>query len=631
MATYLPTEDLLEMECTCRFLHRIIKDFMIGQDVTSKTGDALFWACENDNAGLVKYILDKGASPHTFFCFCGRPGERETSKAKAEYAAKTGRPLLEPVCEHDSSRPHVMYPKNGELVEVSALVLATRSNSLAVMKILLDHGAHVIEKNGVVIPGNIMPWDARLFKHRSVLSHARSVEAAEMLVKADPDAINDPANTRYMPLEVILAQRLDDTPSDQDKKDLFNIVKFLVSKGALPRRQNCRNMLLNTTFTGGPLQLALAVNCEDIVKLLLVSDRVGTEDQSDESTEAFIRLISPVSANQRFGPAPGSESKGAVKYRYIESFVMAGFPLNKPLMAGIYPLTLAIQEREQPTVEQLVHLGADSNFTDAVNMHPLALSVSKTRNLWVRDAAELNLPRLQINPALLEVCNVDGRSFHGEGFTPLMFAASDMIKPECFKALIDNGADVSLTGRLFPSSPTMSLLQCVLQGFPRAQNEEQEELYTSLDLLLLRPSRIAMRIPAFRHYFATTSWERRSVKVGEFFLHAESPDDFYTPDGESILKWAIENLYSHDMRAVAEIATPICSMMKSPNDRAACLDALFSPSRCKDYLEFGTLDLTLQMAEILLAQGMPEIEPIQGDTLLHRVCSITPRLADESR
>ncbi|UPK97437.1 hypothetical protein LCI18_008372 [Fusarium solani-melongenae] len=504
-----------------------------------------------------------------------------------------------------------MYPKNGHKIEeVSALVLATRSDSIAVIQFLLDHGAYVVEKKGVVIPGTIMPWDDRLFKHRSALSHVRSVEAAELLVKADPDAINDPANTRYTPLEVILAQSLTYGPSGE--QELCRVVEFLVSKGARSRRQHCRSFLLNTTFTGGPLQLALAINCEEVVKLLAESDRVGIEDQSGESTEAFIRLISPGAANRWFGVATGYEFRDMTRYRYLETFVKAGFPLNEPLVDKAYPLTLAIRDGTQHCIKELIRLGADANFTDDTNMHPLALSVCKTRSLWVRETSEMGLDKQQIIPYLLEACNIDGRSFHEEGFTPLMFATSDMIMPERFKTLIDNGAD------------------CILQGFPRA-HEQYEELYTSLDLFLLRPSQIALGFAAFRHYFVVTSWERRNAKLEELFRHMNYPDDLYTPEGESVLKWAIDNLYSHDMKVVVEIATPICGIMKDPNDKASCLNALFSPSRCNSYLEFGTLDLTLQMLDILTAQGLPAVDPIEGDTLLHRICSITPRLADEGR
>ncbi|KAL6352915.1 hypothetical protein LRP88_13391 [Fusarium phalaenopsidis] len=629
LATYLPAEDLLAMGSACRFLHRIVKDFMIGQDIASETGDALFWACENDHVDLVKYILEKGVSPHTYFCTCGKPGSRETSEARASHSARTGWPYFEPLCEHDSSRRHVMYPKNGhKFEEVSALVLATRSDSVAVIQILLEHGAHVVEKKGIVVPGTIMPWDDRLFKHRSALSHVRSVKAAELLVKADPDAINDPANTRYTPLEVILAQSMAYEPSGE--QELFRVVEFLVSKGAQSRRQHCRSFLLNTAFTGGPLQLALAINCEEVVKLLVESDRVGIEDQSGESTEAFIRLLSPGAANRWFGVVTGYQFRDVTRYRYLETFVKAGFPLNEPLVDKAYPLTIAIRDGTQNTIKELIRLGADANFTDDTNMHPLSLSVCKTRSLWVRETSDMGLDKQQISPHLLEACNIDGRSFHEEGFTPLMFATSDMIMPERFKTLIDHGADVSLAGRLLPSSPRINVLQCILQGFPRA-HEQHEELYTSLDLFLLRPSQIALGFAAFRHYFAMTSWERRNAKLEELFRHMKYPDDLYTPEGENVLKWAIDNLYSHDMKVVVEIAPPICGIMRDPNGKASCLDALFSPSRCKNYLEFGTLDLTLQMVDILTAQGLPAIDPIEGDTLLHRICSITPRLADESR
>lgn len=627
LAAYLPTKDLLAIGSACHFLHRIFKDFMIGKDIASETGDALYWACDNDHVDLVKYILEKGASPHTFFCTCGKPGSRETSKARERHAARTGRPYFEPPCEHDSSRRHVMYPKNGhKSEEVSALVLATRSNSVAVIQILLDHGAHVVEKKGVVIPGTIMPWDSRLFKHRSALSHARSVEAAKLLVKADPDAINDPANTRYPPLEVILAQHLAYDPSGE--QELSSLVEFLVSKGARPRRLHNRRALLDPTFTGGPLQLALAIDSEEIVKLLVESDQVGIKDQSGESTEAFIRLLGPSAANQWFRVTAGNQINFMTKYDHLETFVKAGFPLNEPLMGKAYPLTIAIRDGTPKTVEDLIRLGADVNFTDDTNMHPLALSVCKTRSLWVRDANEMGFDKQQINPHLLEACNINGRSFHEDGLTPLMFATSDMIMPERFKTLIENGADVSLTGRLLPSSPKINLLQCILQGFPKV-HEQHEESYASLDLVLLRPSRIALGFAAFRHYFVTISWERRNNKLEELFRHMKYPDYLYTPEGESVLKWAIDTLCSHDMKVVVEMAPPICKLMRD-NDKASCLNALFSPSRC-NYLEFGTLDLTRHMVEILTAQGLPAVDPIKGNTLLHRVCSLTPDLADESR
>ncbi|RMJ08111.1 hypothetical protein CDV36_012286 [Fusarium kuroshium] len=623
LATYLPTEDLLATGYTCRFLHRIIKDFMIGQDIASETGDALFWACKNDHVDLVKYILEKGVSPHTFFCSCGKPGSRWTSKARARNAARTGWPYFEPSCEHDSSRRHVMYPKNGfRAVEISALVLATRSNSLAVMQILLDNGAHVVEKKGVILPGNVMPWESKLFKHRSALTHIQSLKAAELLLEADPSAINDPVNTRYTPLEVVLARRMGYNLWGED--EFFGIIEFLISKGAWPRRQHDRSSLRNTTFTGGPLQLALVIGCEKIFKLLVESDRVGIKDQSGESTETFIRLLSPSAANQWFGVVMGYQLKDMTRYSsYLEILVKAGFPLNEPLVDEIYPLTLALRDGNQHAVKELIRLGADADFTDSINIHPLALSICKARSLWVRETTEMGLDTQQINPHLLEACDINGRSFHEEGFTPLMFATSDMIMPERFKDLIDHGADVSLTGRLFPSSPKLNVFQCILQGFPREHEQH--------DISLLRPTQIALGFPAFRHYYVATSWERRDAKLEELFRHMKYPDDFYTPDGENILKWAIDNLYSHDMKLVVELAPPICQIMRDPNnERASCLDALFSPSRCKDYLEFGTLDLTLEMADILTAQGLPAVDPIEGNTLLHRICSITPRLADES-
>ncbi|RSL69197.1 hypothetical protein CEP54_002475 [Fusarium duplospermum] len=611
LATYLPTDDLLAMGSACRFLHRIIKHFMIGQDIASETGDALFWACKNDHVDLVKYILEKGVSPHTYFCVCGKPGSRETSKARAIHAAKTGWPYFEPSCEHDSSRRHVMYPKNGfEVVEVSALVLATRSNSLAVMQVLLDNGAHVVEKKGVILPGTFMPWNSKLFRHRSALSHVRSLKAAKLLMEADPSAINDPANTRYTPLEVILARNLGHDALKEH--ELFSIVEFLVSKGAWSRRQHGRSFLRNTTFIGGPLQLSMAIDSEKVFKLVVESDRVGIEDQSGESTEAFLRLLSQSATNLRVGVPMGCQLKDATKYSYLEIFVKAGFPLNEPLVDKIYPLTIALRDGNQQTVKELIRLGADANFTDDINIYPLALNVCKTRSLWVRETSEMGLDTQQISPHLLKACNIDGRSFHEEGFTPLMFATSDMIMPERFKDLIDHGADVSLTGRLFPSSPKMNVLQCILQGFPR--DHEQH------DITLLKPTQIALGFAAFRHYFVKTSWERRNAKLEELFRHMKYPDDFYTPDGENILKWAIDNLYSHDMKVVVEIATPICGIMRDPNnERASCLNALFSPSRCKDYLEFGTLDLTSQMVDILTAQGLPAVDPIEGNTLLHRI------------
>ncbi|KAM0426234.1 hypothetical protein ACHAPT_008584 [Fusarium lateritium] len=608
------------MGSACRILHRIIKDHMVRQDIASRTGDALFWACTNDHTDLAKYVLEKGASPHTYFCTCGKPGSRKTSKARANHSSRTGRPFVEPLCEHDSNRSHVMYPKKGyKLTEVSALVLAARADSVAVMQILLDHGAQVVEKNWFSLPGSVMPWEIRTFRHRTALSHVRSAEAAKVLVKADPGAINDSANTRYTPLEIVLAQYITYDLPDRERRELFDIVKFLISKGARPRRQGCRSWLLDTTFTGGPLMLAMTINCEEIVKLILESDPVGVEDQSGESTEAFMCLLSPGAANERFGTATGYSVENNIKYLYLDAFVKAGFPLNKHVVDKLLPMTVAIRHKSDTTIRELIRLGADVNGTDDTNMHPISHVVCRTRSLWIRRLVPSRRHRQALNQDLLEVCNIDGRSFHQEGFTPLMFATSDMIMPEDFKALIDKGADVGVSGRLQPSSPPVNILQCILQGFPRHWGEEGDESYAVQLLDSLKPSPTVMGMAAFRRFFLGTSLHRRHAKLEEFFRHAKSPDAFYTPDGENILKWAFDNLYAHGMKNLVVVAPHICKMMRKPGDKGPALDALFSSSRCTGYLEFGTLELTFEMAELLLEEGLSETEAVGGDTLLHRV------------
>ncbi|KAF4969481.1 hypothetical protein FZEAL_10224 [Fusarium zealandicum] len=642
IASYLDSPDFKTLLFVCHYLSSFLQPRLVERDIAEKAYNSLFWACLYGEEELAKLALQKGADPNVVFVALKGPDNETPPNSLINGRLYTERRVF-------PTKTHFGKSLVVDQTTCSALVLATKQDHVGVIQLLIDNGATPDILGGINTISTRL-WIPPHARNREqapseALGHIRSVSAAKILLESHPEVINDIDENGLTALETVLKQscparfyRHHIAPPVTETQ-VCEMVSLLLSKGAQARR---RTPLQGQAIGPGLLLLALQTKCLRVVEIVLKSGQFNVNEGGEgaaEVAEAFHKALSGISPQDN----PGEQHS---TLRLIRMLLEAGISPNEPLRNGIRPLSLAVSGKAPEVINALIDAGADVDLTEPGVLHPLAADLYGLRNHLVgadepittnghrrvncigdplaRRWTEVDNPGF-INPRLLETADVNGRSCFSKGFTPLMLAASDMIKAEHFETLLKHGADPTSSGRLRNETGPFSVLRCILQGFPPPQKGDKHEIdffaYEEFEIkielkdLKLRKDRRHHIDAATHKVFGT----RRHAKLTAFIKHAKSPNAFYTARGKHILNWAIGYLHSTDLEWAAFMLAPHYWQTKRPRDQDLPLYNLLSPSRVMDYLEFGTLEQTYRIAEMLIKLGCKATDAIDGNTILHNL------------
>ncbi|KAF7549724.1 hypothetical protein G7Z17_g6211 [Cylindrodendrum hubeiense] len=557
-----------------RTIAAITSPWLLERDIKDKTYNSLAWACYFGDVTLAERCLEVGASPNVAFCH----DKPTTYRGSWIEGKKFDREYFEnPVFP---TRIVYGWPLLKGHAACSPLTLATNFNHIDVMRVLLDakpEPANVIDNR---IEDQICREHPRLlsfptFSHPVVLSHAQSASAAQLLF-------------------------------DNGAIDHIN------NKG-------------NTHWGGGPLIAAIDTRSASVVKLVLHSGSLSFDDPNGEFADAFMLAMG---SEKIIKEADEKWLDLSVKFstQLLDVFFSAGISPNEPILNFGQPLSLAVAEDLTWSTRLLVSRGADINYTDPYTLCPLAQALVSWPWDFITDRhLEEDLIDLVDCSLFTELfwlgADPNQPSFSPQGFSPLMFATSDKIPALAFEILIEFGADRGYIGQLTPDSPRLSVLQCLLLGFPQPSCGQEMGLFVNQKLYPLNYP--------FDGIFQTS----RCVKVVEkcrkakFEAFIEQPLDsvhFYTEDGMHILNWALEELRGFDLIWAIDMLIPQYASTKSPMDTESPLVTFFIPLRLGGSLEFGTLFQTCRFVERILKLGFRPSE-----SLLRRICNLSGDLCAE--
>ncbi|KAM6529212.1 hypothetical protein FALCPG4_007358 [Fusarium falciforme] len=481
---------------------------MMRRDIDDGVYNSLSWACYFGDVAIGRRCLEMGASPDAAFLLDPDrrllPFQKKPNWPDTYERGLTG--YSYEVTVHPTRKLGgipIFY--QSECSSCSALSLATRRDHVGMVKLLLSYGAKVIERRRPDTEPDDFPtrhlseWHGfqgagENYSHEAVISHVRSIEAAEALLGAGAAKhINHTGVDGYTPLETLLSSCSIYSNSLQPgltETQLHALVELFLKNGAQTARVN-RNT--------GCMTGALATGYLSIVKLILEH-------------------------------SPGVMD---AQHRQVLNLVF------------IIPL---------------VRAGAD----------------------------------------------VDQPSLRPGGFTPLMFAASDMVSDRIFLDLL----------ALVPAA-----------GIPPPTNFDWDGIEHNSSLqAILQPLHNDHEAEATTDSFW---WDRRCAKFTSLFANTESPG-FYTHDGRHYLHWAIDNLYYTNLEWAVDMLLPAYLANLRSSDDECPFWRLFSVTRVEKYLAFGTLYQTLRIAEKLVNQGISPKETEAGETILHRVCRLYQGMPDRA-
>ncbi|KAJ4308627.1 hypothetical protein N0V84_011988 [Fusarium piperis] len=477
------------------------------------------------------------------------------------------------------------------------------------VKLLLSYGANIVERRRPSLEPDGFPTRhlserhgfqgvGENYTHEAVISHVRSVEAAETLLRAGAAKnINHTGADGYTPLETLLSSCSIYNNSLRPglaETQLHALAKLFLENGAQTTRVN-----QNT----GCMTAALATGYLSIVKLIVEH---SSDVMDPEQHGHVLSLILSTSDLFEYGDRCPID-----RDRILGVLLDAGVSPNTSLDHAGPLLHTTLQLGRYRAAQMLLDRGADPNFTNISTVSPIT-------KVLCQCAGPTDFENEFIIPLVRAGADVDQPSLHPGGFTPLMFAASDMVSDRIFHDLIALGADRGVVCRLSPEYPPTSVVQCLLLGSPPTNFDwDGIEHNSSLEAIVQ-----ALHNDDEDEASADSFWlDRRATKFASLFANAESPG-YYTPDGQHYLHWAIDHLYYTNLEWAIEMLLPTYRASLRPSDDECPFWRLFSVARVNKYLAFGTLYQTLRIAEKLVNERLCPKETEGGETILHRVCRL---------
>lgn len=350
-----------------------------------------------------------------------------------------------------------------------------------------------------------------------------------------------------------------------------------------------------------------------MVELVLKSGSLSLQDSNGEFADALMLVLGSHKALKRGAPICLGLS---FSKQLFDIFFSTGISPNESLPGFGRPLSRAVAEDLAWSVSLLISHGADINYTDTNTLCPLAQAmVSFPHNFLAGHFLEDDIISLVDDSLVTELsilgANMDQPSCTPEGFTPLMFATGDRVPSLVFDILIEFGATRENTGRLHPGGPKLSVLQCLLSGFPPAQDAA---FCAKHELRSLRYSfNYAIEDPK---YLKAVEKCRKS-KFESLIQPPLDPATFHTEDGVHVLHWAIENLQGWDLAWAMDMLIPQYASTETSLDTKSPFLTFFHPDRVRNSMAFGTLFQTCRFVEGIVELGFqPE------DSLLLRICKL---------
>ncbi|KAI8711227.1 F-box domain-containing protein [Fusarium sp. LHS14.1] len=607
--------DQADIKCllqTCRNLAATVAPIMMRRDIDDGIYNSLSWACYFGDVAIGRRCLDMGASPDAAFLldpdrrllpFQRKPNwpdtyERGLTEYSYEVTAHPTRKL---------SRIPLFY--QSECSSCSALSLATRRDHVGMVKLLLSYGAKVIERRRPSPEPDDFPtrhlseWHGfqgvgENYSHEAVISHVRSIDTAEALLGAGAAKyINHTGADGYTPLETLLSScsiYSNSLRPGLTETQLHALVELFLNNGAKTTRVN-RNT--------GCMIGALATGYLSVVRLIL---EPSPDVMDPAQHRQILNLVVSTGDLFEYGDRCPID-----RDRLFGVLLEAGVSPNTSLDHGVPLLHTTLQLGRYRAAQMLLDRGADPNFTNISTVSPIT-------KVLCQCAGPTDFENEFIIPLVRAGADVDQPSLRPGGFTPLMFAASDMVSDRIFQDLLALGADCMAVRRLSPEYPPTSVVQCLLLGSPPTNFDWDDIEHNSSLQVTFQPLHNDHEAEATTDSFW---WNRRCAKFASLFANIQPPE-FYTPDGQHYLHWAIDNLYYTNLEWAVDMLLPTYRANLRPSDYECPFWRLFSITRVEEYLAFGTLYQTLRIAEKLVNEGLSPKETDGGETILHRVCRL---------
>lgn len=609
---------------TCRGLASSLRPILIQRDIDSRTYNSLAWACFFNQVDLGRACLELGANPNAAFF------REDRDKTRLSFYEKENYPDLYQKRKHREESMHPVFPTKtvfgvplfleSGCASRSALNVAVYRDNVDMVKLLLEFGAALIEMRPKInLEGlfNGHPSQpigtAGSFSHPNALCHVRSVSMAKALFEAGAARhVNFAGVSGYTPLEMVLAtcsrykigQEVELT-----EPELRAVVKLFLDNGAQTRRQS---------LAGGSLLGAIATDYFSVIKLILDHCNFNPADEMEDHGTALELVLGEHQRQNCFDDETSLPS--STQARILNMMLAAGLSphYDVPGMGPVLQTVLKDQPRFRyffRSVQTIINSVSDLNHTSPTVLSPLATAVVSVAH----DDDEDNIVTLVRAGA-----GLDHPSLWAGGFTPLMFATGDPIPVRAFGNLVRFGSDLGAVRKLSPKGPSMSVLQCLLTGFPEQHFGWEDEMDADLyrrgvaDVKFKSDDYTRSPIPE-GHYEV-----RRREKFRVFIEGGLRGAHFYTSNARHVLNWALENLYYQDLEWALEMLLPHYQATKMPGDTESPIWALFSLTRVENYLQFGVMTQTLRIAEMLLKHGVAITteDREQGQTILHRIAQL---------
>ncbi|KAM0344065.1 hypothetical protein ACHAPU_007968 [Fusarium lateritium] len=576
----LSVADCAAMARSCRPFHVFFQPQIFPKDIEDEEFKSLLWACCNGDADFARRALEAGARPNAFFCTC--------TENKCSWSLWDPFSRLTPGEQALEKYPHFVHStrriRAPGLSEGSALTLATACDHPQVIKVLLDAGAKTREYHPKHMSESrdVRPYEPEKdtsSEHGVVFSYARSGAAVKTLAEhGERDDIMNSGNARRMfPIQVALirsSSRLTSTGPIIAEPELYELVKAMLIY--TPGLRYCIgepqwSRIQSRVFDDAILLLAMGTGSSRIFK------HIYRDCRPPEKYEGFLEmrdLVITELIHPGFLRQQGEHFNARVDLSREESLAMFSvilrreYPSRQPMACGVTALGMAIMVGNR----EIVNLIRNEDRRPGIDC-TLAVEVWATRWQALDGSPELvssyddPLDSTYLNGIhyrLLQEADINGRCFFEQGFTPLMIATGDLIQPGTFRTLLEHGADPSLTGRLHPTVPAVSVLQCLLQGFPNAiiiaGKWFDEDKLRQLRLPLGHSSIQYQNLPVPLIEIAE---QTRKAKMRAFIQHTQLLHDdarrtcFYTPNGKHILNWATEKLDQTSLQWALDVLMPI--------------------------------------------------------------------------
>lgn len=230
------------------------------------------------------------------------------------------------------------------------------------MRVLLEAGASTLDEHCDFEPSNFelleYVQDLYRYPHHSVISHARSIPAARLLLEAGAgDYINYQGHPGFTPLEMILyrcARRRNDKKLDMTIPEICHLVKFLLDNGASPRspkKPALAPFWSNSCIISGPLIATIPLKAIEIFHLVL-SRGYPTPNlkELDCRRAVLIALGRKHTSYERW-----AYSDGNFQIEILKALLQSGLSPHDQFQPQLSLLSLAISSDNYRAVETLVN------------------------------------------------------------------------------------------------------------------------------------------------------------------------------------------------------------------------------------------------------------------------------------